>query len=133
LGCEEVVHGVLEGFQQPSSENFVCSLCPKGGNFLKSRHYQASMITRPRHGDNWKLYYVPYLMEWTTTHYLLWGPHSDFSKCGSYFCRTLYLTKSTGYEDPPCAASSNLLSLHLSSVQMFSSSLLSNTHTVFLP
>jgi hypothetical protein len=26
----------------------------------------------------------------TTPHYLLWGPHSDFSKCGSYFCRILY-------------------------------------------
>jgi hypothetical protein len=49
------------------------------------------MLTRPRHGDNWKLYYVPYLMERTTPHYLLWGPHSDFSKCWSYFCRTLYV------------------------------------------
>jgi hypothetical protein len=52
LGCEEVVHGVVEGFQQPSSENFVCLLCPKGGHFLKSRHYIASMLTRPRHGDS---------------------------------------------------------------------------------
>jgi hypothetical protein len=84
--------GVLEGFQQPSGENFVCSLCPKGGHFLKSRHYKASMLTRPRHGDDWKLYYVPYLMERTTPHYLLWGAHSDFSKCGSYFCHTLYNT-----------------------------------------
>jgi hypothetical protein len=36
--------------------------------------------------------YVSYLTERTTPHYLLWGPHSDFSKCGSYFCRTLYMT-----------------------------------------
>jgi hypothetical protein len=49
------------------------------------------MLTRPRHGDSWKLYYLPYLTELTKPHYLLWGPHSDFSKCGSYFCRTLYI------------------------------------------
>jgi hypothetical protein len=35
------VHGVLEGFQQPSSENFVCSLCPKGGHFLKKPPLQS--------------------------------------------------------------------------------------------
>jgi hypothetical protein len=46
LGYEKAVHGVVEGFQQPSSENFFYSLCPKGGNFLKNRHYKASVLTR---------------------------------------------------------------------------------------
>jgi hypothetical protein len=46
----------------------------------------------PNHGmADWKLYYVLYLTARTTPLYLLWGPHSDFSKCGSYFCRILYL------------------------------------------
>jgi hypothetical protein len=43
---EEVVHGVLEGFQQPSSENLVCSLCPKGEIFLKKPPLQ-SLDTHP--------------------------------------------------------------------------------------
>jgi hypothetical protein len=49
LGCEEVVHGVLEGFQQPSSENVVCSLCPKGGKFLKKPPLH-SLDAHPTHG-----------------------------------------------------------------------------------
>jgi hypothetical protein len=59
--------------------------------FEESLHYKASMLTQPRHGDDLKLYDVPNLTERTTPLYLLWGPHSDFSKCGSYFCRTLYM------------------------------------------
>jgi hypothetical protein len=89
------VHGVFEGFQQPSNENFVCSLCPKGGNFWKSRHYKVSMLTRPRHGNNWKLYYVPYLTERTTPYYLLGGPHSDF-------CRILYMSNGEPYVRKVC-------------------------------
>jgi hypothetical protein len=58
--------------------------------FEESLHYKALMLTRPQHGDDGKLYDVPNLTELTTPLYLLWGPHSDFLKCGSYFCRTLY-------------------------------------------
>jgi hypothetical protein len=56
----------------------------------------AKLRCSPDHGmaTTENFYYVPYLTERTTPHYLLWGPHSDFSKCGSYFCRTLYLSVS---------------------------------------
>jgi hypothetical protein len=58
--------------------------------FEESLHYKASLLTRPQHG---KLKTLLYTQPNGTDHtlYLLWGPHNDFSKCGSYFCRTLYL------------------------------------------
>jgi hypothetical protein len=40
------------------------------------------MLIRPRHGDSSKLYYVPYLTERTTPHYLLWGPTVIFRNVG---------------------------------------------------
>jgi hypothetical protein len=46
---------------------------------------------------------------------------------------TLYMAKSTNYEAPHYTVFSNLLSLHLSSVQIFSWTPCSQTHTVYVP
>jgi hypothetical protein len=45
----------------------------------------------------------------------------------------LYLEKTTSYEAPHCAVFSNLLSLHFSSVQIFSSAPCSQTPSVYVP
>jgi hypothetical protein len=45
----------------------------------------------------------------------------------------LYLAKITSYEVPHYAVFSNLLSLHLSSVQIFSSATCSQTPSVYVP
>jgi hypothetical protein len=56
-------------------------------------------------------------MEMDPPHYLLWGPHSDFSKCGSYFCRTLYI--SSGKLRHLAALGSVVFSAHNNKYQLF--------------
>jgi hypothetical protein len=43
------------GFSAAQSRKFSLFTVPERWKFFKkSRHYKASMLTRPRHGDNWK-------------------------------------------------------------------------------